>query len=248
MQELTEADYKKAEKNGISRFNAYQRVQTYGWSVKEAITVPVRGQKSPSMEYWLETARANGIASGTFMNRIRNGWGTVEAATKPPGSERRSTMYKFYPTEEDYKTAKANGIPKSLVKSRVFQHGWDVERAISQPHASTKRGGMYRRRAEKNGISGTLFCWRLRNGWSEEDASTVLPHGRARKRDPFAEFGVDEQDIKIAEMYGVSRNILLNRLKSNWNIDVAATTPPLKLGERRKFGLALKKQGDESIG
>lgn len=251
MQEITIRNYETALKNGISRFNVYQRVHTYGWSIQKAITKPVRGQKTLSMEYWIKEARNNNIPYHTFMNRIKSGWGTVKAATKQPGSGRGSSedMGKFQViSKEDYAIAKAIGLTKALVKNRVYNTGWTVERAITQPHASMLRDSASFAKAEANGVNIATYRWRIRKGWSKEDAATVPAHGRSKTASAFAEFNVGEQDIKIAEMYGISRKALLRRLRANWPIDVAATMPPVDRGDRKRFGLELKKQEAENLG
>ena len=43
-------------------------------------------------------------------------------------SERRY----LYVTPDDFETAKRNGIPEKLVKTRVYRDGWEINRAITK--------------------------------------------------------------------------------------------------------------------
>ena len=46
----------------------------------------------------------------------------------------------FYITPDDFETAAQNGIPRNTVISRVNTHGWDIDRAITQPSRKKRVG------------------------------------------------------------------------------------------------------------
>lgn len=139
---------------------------------------------------------------------------------------------RFYLTDADFETAKKNGINKELAKSRVYVHGWSVERAITQPHLSKIKSRDALNRAIANGIKPDTFWSRLRSGWDEEKAITTPTQGINSKLDP--------DDVELASLYGVSRQTLLRRINKGWDLESAITTPPIKPGERKNFGMTLK--------
>lgn len=79
---LSREEYQTAQKNGISRQLAYQRVEVEFWDVEDAITRPVR-YKDPYYVYWLNRALKNGLSYGAFRQRIRKGMTFKDAAMKP---------------------------------------------------------------------------------------------------------------------------------------------------------------------
>lgn len=42
-------------------------------------------------------------------------------------------IYDFYITPEEYEIAVKNGIGKVALENRIRKHGWDKERALTQP-------------------------------------------------------------------------------------------------------------------
>lgn len=82
---ITEDDYEKASKNGISKSNVYQRVNEYGWEIERAITVTIRNRKGEISAGMITLAERNGISKPTYYKRIKTGMDPYEAATKPKG-------------------------------------------------------------------------------------------------------------------------------------------------------------------
>ena len=82
-----------------------------------------------------------------------------------------------YITDEQYKIGIENGIKKSTIYRRVYQYGWDIEKAITVPvidreHRSRKYPKKYTDLALSNGICLVTFYSRLKKGWSFEEAAT----------------------------------------------------------------------------
>lgn len=71
---------KIAEKNGISRETFHSRLH-YGWTKKDAATLPVINNKIPNDIKILMDE--NDIKIGTYKARIKAGLSPLEAATKP---------------------------------------------------------------------------------------------------------------------------------------------------------------------
>ena len=83
-----------------------------------------------------------------------------------------------YISEEEYKIGLKNGIKRQTMYRRVYQYGWDVEKAIATPPIKREcRARKYPKEitdlALKNGICLITFYARVRKGWSLEEASTV---------------------------------------------------------------------------
>ena len=82
----------------------------------------------------------------------------------------------YYLTPEHFELAEKNGISKRLLGDRVYQRGWLIERAISQPKQNKNNSEdfkLWAKVAEINGISSILFSQRLIvSKWSYEKSAT----------------------------------------------------------------------------
>lgn len=134
---LTEEDFEIALANGIPRDLAYGRFYYKYWEKQKAITLPPQ-TVDKERKKWRELALSNGIARETFNDRLRNGWTYEKAATEPPMSAKealklaRSRQPKIL-TEEQRRTADANGIPYQTLRRRIRTYGWPISRAITEP-------------------------------------------------------------------------------------------------------------------
>jgi len=135
---ITEEDYKIAEKNGISRENVYQRVNTYVWDVEDAITIPVRKRKSDEgWDEWKEIALANGIDKTLYVGRVRyQGFSREDAATR----KRNKRLHKKW-TDRECEIAKENGIAGNGmgIPNARLRLGWSREDAVSVPKMTKGR-------------------------------------------------------------------------------------------------------------
>lgn len=134
---LTDADYATALANGISRDLAYNRFYTKSWEKERAITLPPQKPDAERTK-WRKIALSNGIARETFNDRLRNGWPYERAATEKPMTAQdalklaRGRQHKIL-TEEQRKTADANGIPYETLRRRIRVYGWSIQKAITEP-------------------------------------------------------------------------------------------------------------------
>lgn len=94
-----------------------------------------------------------------------------------------------YLTENDYRVAKENGLERILVYRRVYECGWDVERAITEPVNEQHRAtGAWEQWKNIAVVTYQNFRTRLSRGWTEEEAALTparKPRGRAVERDVF---------------------------------------------------------------
>lgn len=109
---------------------------------------------------------------------------------------------KDYLTEGDYNIAKSNGIHYNLAYNRVYEYGWPVERAITEPanerNRATGEWDDWKDICEPNGVSHQLFRTRksraIKKGMTERQAAIYAayepvrkPRGVAVKRSSIAE-------------------------------------------------------------
>lgn len=136
--DITEEQYKIAESNGISRRNAYQRVERYYWSIEDAITKPMKKPKSEWVNY-KHIAKEHGIACSTFLSRInRQGMTPYDAATKPIMTKQESSKLGLEKrtvrlSQDMIAIGKANGLNRQAIYNRFYTYGWTVEEATTLP-------------------------------------------------------------------------------------------------------------------
>ncbi|USK57173.1 hypothetical protein LIS82_12190 [Cytobacillus solani] len=82
MEYLTDQDFETAEKNGISKENAYQRFYRYGWSKRRTINAPVKVYTNP-WQKWKAIAESNGISERLFRRSVATKWEPEHAAMEP---------------------------------------------------------------------------------------------------------------------------------------------------------------------
>ncbi|MGG1339907.1 hypothetical protein ABE244_04805 [Bacillus toyonensis] len=123
---ITDEDYEKAAKNGISKSNVYQRVNEYGWEIERAITVTVRKRKGGISAGMITLAERNGISKPTYYKRIKTGMEPYEAATKPKG-------YKAH-----LELARKNGIKDATFYQRITR-GMNPYEAATKPVVSRRK-------------------------------------------------------------------------------------------------------------
>lgn len=117
----TDADLKKAEKNGISRKQAVRRISN-GWKVRDAITIPIRSDAK--WKAWKEVAEKNGVTKELFYRRTSRSWSCERAATE-------KVRTKIFSDEERAMLA-SFGISTDTVRKRM-RKGMNKNEAIHKP-------------------------------------------------------------------------------------------------------------------
>lgn len=143
-------------------------------------------------------------------------------------------MSDYYLTPEELDIAEMNGIGKALVQDRVYRHGWEKERAITQKRRDTKTSiwKTWSSLSESNGIGKSTFHDRVRKGMSPKDAATAPLFGT--KNGVSRTFS--KEILELAAANGISRQRLYERVqKSKWNEHRAATTPIIPKEEAHKY-------------
>lgn len=141
-------------------------------------------------------------------------------------------------SKEQYAIARANGIPNDTTYNRVYNCGWDVEKAITQP-VRKKKEVEYPEGLEEKGISKNAYYLRItKYGWSEERAATesyeetAKRNGAKRRVTPKRKYPIGY--INLAFNNGISYNMFADRVRSGWTMQDAATLPKGARNYRRQ--------------
>lgn len=81
-------------------------------------------------------ANLTGLAPNTLKFRIRSGWPIAEALTRRPDlTEQKTAMRVTYQgrTRTLSQWGRELGIPRGVLRDRIVDHGWSLERAMTQP-------------------------------------------------------------------------------------------------------------------
>ena len=137
---LTDADLEIAVSNGLNPQTVKDRVRKYGWDIDRAINQPTV-KRSKEGSRWNEWKDKSVVCKNTFISRLKKGWTHEEAAYKPAMSQSEASKQKRKYSEEHYRIARENGISQGVVRYRVSQMKWDIEKAITTPVMSKKECG-----------------------------------------------------------------------------------------------------------
>lgn len=210
---------RQASENGISYETLLRRLAE-GWPMKQAISIPVNAHRTLTDEE-IKRAAENGISYITLHSRVsKYGWEIERAVTTPiiPRSERAKMQKSKIPQHLKEKAFK-NGIPHSVLYHRLFVHGWDQKRAVTQPLGKKPllTEEQNRKRIE-NGISiKTVHSRIYRYGWNADKAVTVIPTPRRR---------YSEKERALMVSNGITPQHLSERInKLGWSLEKALSTP-----------------------
>lgn len=123
--ELTQEDYDRAAKNGISAYNLKQRFEAYAWDKERAITQPLKIPRKYEKEYQEAKSKGSDIDYKLFSSRLKHGW-TVDEAINRKRNERKKKPDPYI------EIAKKNGISKLAYRSRR-NRGWTRKNAATEP-------------------------------------------------------------------------------------------------------------------
>jgi hypothetical protein len=144
---ITSKHIEEAKRNGIKKGTVRKRVFSYGWTVQEAITLPVTRKprtKPKEFEKYRELAIQNNINPDTFRSRVMlQGWDMKKAATKPIVKSVKG--YRWGKHADWLEKALKNGIKERTFKARISK-GWTPEEASTIP---TLKPGEFRNEETK---------------------------------------------------------------------------------------------------
>jgi len=132
---LSPEDYKKAEKNGISKQLLDDRFYQKNWNKKRAVSQPRRDPNKHRK--YIQRAKNNGINLNTYRLRVARGWSMQDASTEPPTSkkERINRVVKASRKYPDwvYDNLDKNNIKITTFYTRVNDMHWSLEDASTYP-------------------------------------------------------------------------------------------------------------------
>lgn len=127
--DITPQHIKIAEKNGIQKKTVQSRVYASGWTVQEAITIPLRNKLKGNIDgfdYYFKKAEENGVHPITFYSRIRLGKTLKEAS--------EMSIKTITEEEKEWREAATkNGISQNTYYHRVNYLGWSKLEASTLP-------------------------------------------------------------------------------------------------------------------
>jgi hypothetical protein len=134
---------------------------------------------------------------------------------------------------EQYKIAKANGIDRNTLHTRVYVNDWELGRAITQP--VKRQQDLWKQWGPVSKVAYSTFYMRMKKGMTPEEAAT-LPPGKPKKPPG----RITPEDIKRAEANGICKATLHSRVFIyNWPIEKAITRPLKPNGRRGKWNEAI---------
>ncbi|HHT7143432.1 TPA: nucleoside permease [Bacillus cereus] len=163
---ISEENLQKALNNGINYHTLYSRIKN-GWTIKEAITIPVHEGVITKEEK--KIAESNGISYYTAYARINElGMSVEEAITTPLGicKERKHGRWKAVALE--------NGIPESTFYSRL-KLGWGYEEAATKPARKMNTMNEWLEIAKRNGIKRNTFYTRIHHQKLDLETAATTP-------------------------------------------------------------------------
>lgn len=127
--------------------------------------------------------------------------------------------------EEDYQRAKANGIHRERVRERVYNLGWDKERAVTEPINKKIDRTHWINVAAEHGITRAAFNTRLQRGWSEEKAATTpkqsFAFAQKKRHEEMRKYPVEY--LEEAVRNGITEQTFRRRVREGWTYEQAST-------------------------
>lgn len=171
---------------------------SHGWSVEEVLTKPLItknqlfeycGKKYTAKEL-VDISNVSGITAEILLTRLnKHGWSVERAITQPINVKVQprgigEKIYEYngekYNSYELEQLSSVPGLTAYDITNRIKHHGWDVERAISQPKKVVNAKYMYNgemyttkelaKLSPVKGITHHHITDRLACGWSIYDA------------------------------------------------------------------------------
>jgi len=143
----------------------------------------------------------------------------------------------FYLTPQDYELAEKNGIGYHTLNSRVQKHGWDIQRAITQPvQKRNKEGKRWNEWKDKAVVGKSTYLSRVNKGWTFEEAALkpAMSFSEASKM----KRKYSEEDYRIARENGISQGVVRYRVsRMGWSIEKAITTPVMNKSQSAKLAM-----------
>ena len=147
-------------------------------------------------------------------------------------------MNSYYLTDEDFKTAEANGIPNGIVYNRFYTYGWKKEKALTETYRPRPKTHVkYKEELKKSGVNLNTFYMRIGRGWDAERAATeptmtkkeaaaYASKVRIANQNPNKKIIITPEVKATAEKNGIPLGTLRTRIyRYKWSVQRAMTEP-----------------------
>lgn len=172
---ISEENLQKALNNGIGYHTLYSRIKG-GWTIKEAITIPVHEGVITKEER--KIAESNGISYYTVYARINDHGMSVEEAITTPLRTSRGRKRKHGQWSD---IAQENGIPERTFYSRL-KLGWGYEEAATKPVRKRNTMNEWLEIAKRNGIKRNTFYTRIYHQKLDLETAATRPVSHLGRR------------------------------------------------------------------
>lgn len=131
-----------------------------------------------------EWSRETGLSSNCIADRLKSGWSTEDAISKPCLVEKK--MYEYNGESHTIgEWAKIYGLHIDCLRGRLTKLGWSIEKALTTKDTTNYiefkgQKKTMRQWAKEYGLKYTCLQYRLQSGWDIEKALTT-PSMRADK-------------------------------------------------------------------
>ena len=192
-----------------------------------------------------ELASINGITYHDITTRINHhGWDINTALSKEKMKKNTKVEYNgdYYTFKELLQFSKVPNLTINDIYTRINHHGWEVERALTQPkdiklqpHGVGERKyfyngkwcnsyDLYLLRKDSN-ITQNDIVNRIKRGWSIDDAITKPPKNMYHK---YLYHGVEysSKELEALSPCGLLYNTIVSRIKLGWSVEDAVEIPP----------------------
>ncbi|NUU52610.1 hypothetical protein HP548_00600 [Paenibacillus taichungensis] len=132
---ITPRQYEVAAANGIRNRVLEDRVRKLGWSMKDAVSKPIKERQKHGE--WPEIAEPNGISKADYYRRVATlGWDMEKAATEP--MRNKANLMRAELKWVDLKeVAAANNVSYATFMRRLSE-GESPKQAVSRPPLSRR--------------------------------------------------------------------------------------------------------------
>lgn len=193
-----------------------------------------------------ENSAVDGLTSHDITTRIRHhGWSVEKAITKPKMKKNQTFFFngKYYTAEELKSLSPIPNITSSIIRNRINKHGWDVERAITQPTNEKKQphgcgtclfeymGKIYNsyelcQMSSIEGLTPLDITTRInKHGWSVERAITQPKKKRGQRFSYKGKMYTTTELADLSDVEGMTCHHIMDRIRSGWPVEKAVETP-----------------------